>query len=272
MCRWIAYSGEPIYLESLIAEPENSLVTQSLHARESKAETNGDGFGFGWYAHRAEPGHYRDVLPAWNDENLRSLAGQIRSPMFFSHVRASTGTATNRSNCHPFVQGRWLFMHNGQVGSYALVRRRLEALIPDDLYEKRIGTTDSEALFLAACGRGLNEDPFGAVCATIDDILDIMEEAGITEALRFTAAFADGDDIYAFRYSSDEFAPTLYHCKVDDCLLIVSEPLDEGKHKWQAVPPGHAIIGNGREGAPLIKEMALRPRSADSSVFKPALN
>jgi len=131
-------------------------------------------------------------------------------------------------------------------------RLKLEALIPDDLYEKRIGTTDSEALFLAAYGRGLNEDPFGAVCATIDEILDIMAEAKIAEPLRFTAAFADGDDIYAFRYSSDELAPSLYHCKEDDCLLIVSEPLDEGKHDWQAVPPGHAIIGNGREGAPLI--------------------
>ncbi len=262
MCRWIAYSGEPIFLGELIADPENSLLSQSLHAREAKAETNGDGFGFGWYAHRDVPGHYREVMPAWNDENLRSLSGQIRSPMFFSHVRASTGTATNRSNCHPFVQGRWMFMHNGQVGSYPLVRRSLEALIPDALYCQRLGTTDSEAIFLAAFGHGLNDDPFGAICTTIDDTLDIMEEAGITEPLRFTAAFADGDDIYAFRYSSDEFAPSLYHCKEDNCLLIVSEPLDEGKHHWQAVPQGHAIIGNGKGGAPLIKEMTLRPRAA----------
>ena len=265
MCRWIAYSGEPIFLEELIAKPENSLLIQSLHARESKAETNGDGFGFGWYAHREEPGHYREILPAWNDENLRSLSGQIRSPMFFSHVRASTGTATNRSNCHPFVQGRWLFMHNGQIGNYGKVRRRVDSLIPDDLYNNRLGTTDSESLFLAIYGNGLNDDPFGAVCATIDDVLDIMEEHNVKEALRFTAAFADGDDIYAFRYSSDDMAPTLYHCKENDCLLIVSEPLDEQKHDWQAVPKGHAIIGNGKEGAPLIKKMALRPRGIKTS-------
>ncbi len=43
-------------------------------------------------------------------------------------------------------------------------------------------------------------------------------------------------------------------------MLIVSEPLDEGKHDWQSVPPGHAIIGNGKEGKPLIKEMTLRHR------------
>lgn len=258
MCRWIAYSGVPIFLGELIAEPENSLLMQSLHAREAKAETNGDGFGVGWYAHRPEPGHFREILPAWNDENLRSLAGQIRSPMFFAHIRASTGTATNRSNCHPFVEGKWMFMHNGQVGSYEKIRRQIEALIPDDLYSRRLGTTDSEAIFLATCGHGLNEDPFGAVCATVNDVLEIMDEANIDEPLRFTATFTDGEEIYAFRYSSDDLAPSLYHCKENDCLLIVSEPLDEGEHDWQAVPPGHAIIGNGQEGAPLIKEMNLK--------------
>lgn len=261
MCRWIAYSGEPIFLGKLIADPENSLLSQSLHAREAKVETNGDGFGFGWYSHRVEPGHYREILPAWNDENLRSLSGQIRSPMFFAHIRASTGTATNRSNCHPFVEGKWMFMHNGQIGSYAKIRRQVEALIPDDLYSHRLGTTDSEAIFLATCGRGLNEDPFGAVCATIDDILNIMEEAGITQPLRFTAAFSDGRDIYGFRYSNDDQAPTLYHCNVEGCLLIVSEPLDQGEHDWQAVPQGHAIIGNGPDGPPLIKELNIRNHS-----------
>lgn len=258
MCRWIAYSGEPIFLGELIADPENSLLSQSLHAREAKVETNGDGFGFGWYAHRDEPGLYRESLPAWNDENLRSLSNQIRSPMFFSHIRASTGTGTNRSNCHPFACGRWLFMHNGQVGNYAGNRRRMEALIPDDLYSQRLGTTDSEVLFLATHGRGLDDDPFGAVCAVIEDVLGIMAETGTTEALRFTAAFTDGADIYGFRYSSDDKAPSLYYCTEKSRLLIVSEPLDDGKHDWQAVPPGHAIIGNGASNGVLIKPMRLR--------------
>ena len=97
-----------------------------------------------------EPGIYREVRPAWSDENLRSLCDQVRSGLFFAHVRASTGTATTRANCHPFAHGRYLFMHNGQIGGYARIKRRLEALIPDELYERRLGTTDSEAIFLAA--------------------------------------------------------------------------------------------------------------------------
>ena len=148
MCRWIAYRGESIKLERYVTAPSHSLVVQSLRALEGNASTNGDGFGLGWYdAHDREPGLYREVRPAWSDENLRHLCRHIRSHLFFAHVRASTGTPTTRPNCHPFAFGRWLFMHNGQVGDWSLIRRRVEALIPDELYKCRIGTTDSEAVF-----------------------------------------------------------------------------------------------------------------------------
>ncbi|MEX0760572.1 MAG: ATP-binding protein, partial [Tistlia sp.] len=134
MCRWTVHAGEPVFLEQLVLEPCHSLIAQSQHAREAKAETNGDGFGLGWYGERPEPGLYREILPAWSDANLRSLCQQLRARLFFAHVRASTGTATARANCHPFAFGRWLFMHNGQIGGYERIRRRVEALIPDALY------------------------------------------------------------------------------------------------------------------------------------------
>ena len=130
MCRWLAYSGPPIFLEALVFEPENSLCSQSLQALESKSPTNGDGFGIGWYDHREEPGLFREVLPAWNDDNLRSLAAQIRSGLFFGHVRASTGTVTNRSNCHPFRHGRWMFMHNGMIEAGLAARFDATASLP----------------------------------------------------------------------------------------------------------------------------------------------
>ena len=150
MCRWIAYRGETITLERYVTAPAHSLVVQSIRSLEAAGPTNGDGFGLGWYdQHDAEPGLYREVRPAWSDENLRHLCRHIRSHLFFAHVRASTGTPTTRPNCHPFAYGRYLFMHNGQIGDWSLIRRRVEALIPDTLYKARIGTTDSEAVFLA---------------------------------------------------------------------------------------------------------------------------
>jgi predicted glutamine amidotransferase len=149
MCRWIAYRGDTIPLSHYVTEPAHSLVSQSIQASESTAGTNGDGFGLGWYDHHPEPGLYREIRPAWSDENLRYLCRHLQSYLFFAHVRAATGTPVSRPNCHPFACGGWLFMHNGFVGGWPRLRRRIEALIPDELFPSRIGTTDSEALFLA---------------------------------------------------------------------------------------------------------------------------
>src|SRR5258705_8235283 len=137
MCRWIAYRGETISLEQYVTAPAHSLVVQSLKALESTASTNGDGFGMGWYGEHTEPGLYREVRPAWSDENLRYLCRHIRSHLYFAHVRASTGTPITRPNCHPFACGRWMFMHNGLVGNWSRLRRRVEQLLPDDFYGSR---------------------------------------------------------------------------------------------------------------------------------------
>ena len=155
MCRWAAYIGAPIYLEEIVSRPAHSLIHQSHCATECRTAINADGFGVAWYADRPEPGLYRDVMPAWSDPNLRSLVATVKSGLFLAHVRASTGTATSRNNCHPFTCGRWSFMHNGQVGGYDGFRRHADMLIPDALYPYRKGATDSEALFLAALAEGL---------------------------------------------------------------------------------------------------------------------
>jgi ergothioneine biosynthesis protein EgtC len=237
MCRFLAYSGAPVFLEDLVAAPCHSLIHQSLHAEEAKTGTNGDGFGVGWYGEKAEPGQYREVRPAWSDENLLSIARQVRSHLFFAHVRAATGTATTRANCHPFVHGRHLFMHNGQIGGYALIRRRLEALIPDLLYDARVGTTDSEAIFLLTLARiAEGFGPGEALAAALADALSLMQQAGIREPLRCAAALADGETIHAVRWSSDAKPPSLYLCDRGDSVIIASEPVDAARECWQALP------------------------------------
>ena len=242
MCRWLAYTGEPVFLDELICKPDHSLVAQSLCATEAKTPTNGDGFGIGWYGEQPAPGVYREVLPAWNDANLRSLAHQIRSGLFFAHVRASTGTASTRFNCHPFAQGRWLFMHNGQIGGYAGLRRRLETLIPDAYYEQRLGTTDSEVLFYLLLAAGLEADPVGALTRCLLQVREVMEAAEVREALRFTAALTDGEVVYAVRYASDLAPPTLYWRNEGQAVCIVSEPLDSGGTSWEPLPPGQVLV------------------------------
>lgn len=239
MCRWAAYIGPSIYLEELVNKPEHSLVAQSIHAQQCKTQTNGDGFGVAWYGARKEPGLYRDTHPAWSDPNLRSLTHQVQSGLFLAHVRASTGTATSRNNCHPFTTGCWSFMHNGQIGGFEQFRRRADMMIPDDLYMDRKGATDSEALFLIAIAEGLYEDPRGAMQRAVGRLEDLSRTHGTTPHMRLAAAFSCGKTLYVIRYASDELAPTVYSHPGPDGQgrLVVSEPLHKGSG-WEAVPAG----------------------------------
>lgn len=249
MCRWAAYTGDAVFLEDIVTRPDHSLIEQSIRATECKTTTNADGFGLAWYGERDEPGLYRDTYPAWSDPNLKSLAAQVRSPLFLAHVRASTGTATSRNNCHPFAVGRWSFMHNGQVGGFDMFRRRADMLVPDALYHMRKGATDSEVLFLLAIEEGLDVDPKGAMERAVAQLQVMSQERGHTPHMRIGAAFSDGESLFAIRYASDHLAPTVYHRWSDtrQGRAVVSEPLFEGEGDWQEVPAGSFCRFKGPE-------------------------
>jgi ergothioneine biosynthesis protein EgtC len=251
MCRWIAYRGPTTAFENYVTEPEHSLVTQSLRALEATTGTNGDGFGLGWYGDHPEPGLYRETRPAWSDENLRYLCRHLRSHLFFAHVRAATGTAVTRHNCHPFACGRWMFMHNGFIGNWNRLRRKIESMIPDALYPSRIGTTDSEAVFLAMIGAGLEEDPLRATRCVLRSLCMLVNEGGHRERVRFTAALADGHNLYAFRFAENDTANSLYFREEGEQLIVASEPFDR-EADWIEVPSNYALIALSSRQAQIV--------------------
>ncbi|KEJ88475.1 class II glutamine amidotransferase [Sulfitobacter donghicola] len=248
MCRWAAWQGAPLFVSEILAAPEHSLIQQSREAAKCKTAINADGFGVAWYDQRPEPGLYRDVYPAWSDPNLRSIAEQVRSPLFLAHVRASTGTATSRNNCHPFVQGNWSFMHNGQIGGFEGFRRQAEHLISDAHYLCRKGATDSEALFLIACGLGLDVAPKEALEQAIAQLERLSNLHGHGPHMRCAAAFSDGEVLYAVRYASDHLAPSLFYQWSDawQGWAVVSEPYDLDHGNWIEVPKGSFCRFEGR--------------------------
>ncbi|MBN7805845.1 class II glutamine amidotransferase [Agrobacterium rosae] len=236
MCRFLAYSGSPVWLDSLLIEPESSLVSQSMAAREAKTVVNGDGCGIGWYGERGEPGIYRGILPAWSDRNLTSLCHQLRAGMFLAHVRSATTGGVSMANCHPFGWGRHLFMHNGQIGGYEKVKRDIEILIPDEVYSSRAGNSDSEAIFLIAAGMGLDRDPIDALTKTLQICMDVVDRSGVDQPIRFSAIHTDGEKLHAFRWSSDARPPTLYWRNVGQGIAVASEPFATGLEKWEIIP------------------------------------
>ncbi len=92
MCRLMAYKGTPIIIDKLLYQPKNSLVNQSINAREIEEPLNGDGFGIGWYVPEVnyEPVTFVSVNPAWSNRNLRNLAPKIKTECMLAHVRAAS--------------------------------------------------------------------------------------------------------------------------------------------------------------------------------------
>ncbi|MEL6639864.1 MAG: class II glutamine amidotransferase [Pseudomonadota bacterium] len=243
MCRLVAYLGPPRPLADVIIVPEHSLIAQSQDAHEAKLSVNGDGFGIAWYGERDDPGLFKDTLPAWSDGNLLSLCQQISSPLFLAHVRASTEGETARANCHPFAYKNWSFMHNGQTGAFAKLRRRLEASLPDALYQLRRGSTDSELMFLLLLNAGLAEDPAQACQVMIRQFHDAAASMTTPLFLRQTCVFSDGQSLYCFRYATDNKCPTLYASRQfsPGGLVVASEPLDGKRHHWQEVQTNELV-------------------------------
>jgi glutamine amidotransferase len=83
------------------------------------------------------------------------------------------------------------------------------------------------------------------------------------EPLRFTAALANGRDLYAFRYAANDNANSLYYRESGENVVVVSEPLDADRAHWKPVPPGHMIAARAGEKVALEPFLAERRIAAE---------
>ena len=262
MCRWNAYSGEPILIDELLYRTQHGLIDESLHSRMGAETTNGDGFGLGWYvAGKPEsPARYRSVSPAWNDANLRDLAAHIESPLFLAHIRAAVGSPVQQTNCHPFRHGRWLFVHNGLIDGFRLMHRELVLAVDPSLFDFIAGSADSELLFYLALTFGLEDDPLGGLERAVGLVEAVGQAHGVEHPMQGTFGLTNGEHLWGVRYSSAHDSRTLFisqdvtalrelhpenerlHELGDEDRVIVSEPLSDLSGAWLEVPESTALI------------------------------
>ena len=275
MCRWLAYSGDPILAEDVLFRPQHSIIQQSMHAQlAGNVTTNGDGFGIGWYDEgaRTPPALFKSTQPAWNDDNLREVAAQVSTPLLFAHVRAASGTPVQRSNCHPFRHDGWLWMHNGSLAGFAQVKHDLQMAVDPALFPAIEGSTDTETLFYLALTFGLTEDPPTAVARAVGLVEDVGRRHQIEYPVHMTVATTDGESTWIFRYSSEQATSSLFystdvsqvrrlHPDVEalrklgpDSRFIVSEPLRDLPGAWSEVPEASwgRIRGRDHESRPFV--------------------
>lgn len=282
MCRFTLYLGSPIRLSSLLLEPEHSLIRQSVHSQERDEPLNGDGFGVGWYATElcGEPAVFRSITPAWNNRNLRSLARVVASDCILAHVRAATQlSGVNEANCHPFRFGPYLFMHNGDIGNFWQVRRKLLNEISDEAFSNVYGSTDSELVFAVLIDEllPLGETPplerlAMSMERAIARVTSIVARHGENAPCHLNCAVSDGTRAVVSRFANDpsEGPPSLYYytgqlyatASADPAAgsnassLIVSSERLTTTAGWEVVPPNHMILLDREQAFPELRSLA----------------
>ncbi|KAH6845430.1 nucleophile aminohydrolase [Chaetomium sp. MPI-CAGE-AT-0009] len=244
MCRFLVYKGsDEILLSKLVLDPAHSILKQSFDSRlrldTRRGQNNADGFGIGFYTDAklgAAPCLFTSTTPAWNCVNLQRIASKTASRLIFAHVRATTEGSLSEDNCHPFCHGSLMWMHNGGLGGWKQIKRRLGERLADKWYLNVVGGTDSEwafALFLDTLER-MGHDPssqpesgFGPTTlrkamlktiALINELIDNIPESVVhaenvdTRSL-LNFCVSDGHSIICTRYigSSSDEAASLYY-------------------------------------------------------------
>jgi predicted glutamine amidotransferase len=270
MCRFAYYQGRPVRLSHLITEPSNSLIRQSVHAKEREEPLNGDGFGVAWYPSGLdEPARFRSVTPAWNNENLREIARVVTSRCVMAHVRSATqDIEVSEANCHPFKRGPFSFMHNGDIAGFAGFRRELLAGLSDAAFASIRGTTDSEhlfALFLDEIAGMVDQRSTSSIAAALERAVSravaLAARTAPAEHCYVNLVVSSGESAVACRYTTDapDGADSLYLnqgrryvcedglCRMlpakksEHAVLVSSEPLsDDGG--WEKVPVNHLVL------------------------------
>ncbi|HPF45370.1 MAG: class II glutamine amidotransferase [Alphaproteobacteria bacterium] len=252
MCRFFGYKGNPVRIADLLIKSDNSLIVQSIDAKESIKPVNGDGFGLGWYPEHndPEPGVFTSIEPAWSNRNLRRLSEKLVSHCFFAHVRDATiGMPVTELNCHPFRYGNYLWMHNGMIDSFKLIRRYLMRDLSDEAFNLIEGNTDSEfsfAYFMNQIGlqKGLSgEDLAANMIEMVEKLRSALSHLEINGPSMLNFALTDGENVILTRATAtaDREAPTLYYSKINEAVVFASEPLTKVRQDWEKLPTNSVL-------------------------------
>ncbi len=271
MCRFVAYMGHDIVIDNVLMKPSNSLVDQSLHARETQYVTNGDGFGLGWYAKAItpQPAIFKAITPAWNNQNLHHIASKVQTDCFFAHVRASTGGGVNHNNCHPFDWNDYLFMHNGGVGNFPHVKRHLRHQLDDATYECIRGETDTEHVFalmiqhLKQLTYPTTDDLVAIFKKTLTQVNQLVQTYGDNAPSHLNLCLTNGRQMLISRYTSRPDsgpASSLYYAQgssfaydhgdvhmvgtdeAKGCTIVCSEKLNDHLIEWHHVAENQLVV------------------------------
>jgi len=145
MCRLFGFRS------AVMSRAHRSLIAAE-NALAEQAKEHPHGWGIGWFV-GGEAYVLKREAAAADCNTFRQAATRLTSNALVAHVRRATVGEVGGLNTHPFRHGRWLFAHNGTIYGFAALEPMLRANTPDDLWQARLGATDTEAYFYFLLGK-----------------------------------------------------------------------------------------------------------------------
>lgn len=237
MCRHLAYLGAPASPAELVFGAPHALAHQSYAPADMRGggTVNADGFGIAWYAGDSGPVRYRRAVPIWADADAPALAASVRSGAFVAAVRNGTvGMPAGEAACAPFVDGRWVFSHNGVVRGFPSSLAGLAGKLPVTDLLTLEAPTDSVVLWALLRERlHTGEDPARAVA----ELVTAVEAAAPGSRLNFL--LTDGEVLVGTAWTH-----ALSIRETPGAVVLASEPTDPGPG-WTPVPERHLVVARG---------------------------
>jgi predicted glutamine amidotransferase len=152
-------------------------------------------------------------------------------------------------------------MHNGDIGNFRRIRRRLLESVCDEAFNNVFGSTDSEHFFAVVIDEILKNSATDAMAMAnalnraIQRVVRIVDESGDGEPSYLNIAFGDRKHAVISRYTNaTDYEPEslywytggLYQTCGEGApsekeIIVSSERLTR-EHAWQPVPRNHMVI------------------------------
>lgn len=277
MCRVLAYVGPEIPVQSLLLEPENSLLNQALDPElHSLLQLAGWGFG-GWsrtLVNPEEPFRYRRPMAAFYDDNAEGIIPSLQASTLLAHVRAAAydaGTVLADENCHPFsFEGTpWIMAHNGVLPRWKSLQRELLPHCKDRYLEQMRGTTDTEFLYTLLISL-LEGDSDADVKAAFEKVLKVvlaaMKKLDLVALTKLKIALVAQDRIVGVNFGSGHRGET--EMNADWRELRRSEPGTKDHDLSMVLEPMYLLTGRDFQDYENSYDIDVRPADeATSAIF-----
>ena len=221
LCRILGVISNHGFSQEYLAQFRN--LAENGKVRRGAEPGHKDGWGIVLYDGKTPKYLAREPKNASADPRYLEVSERLAEAeegILLAHLRKATrnGGPPSVENTHPFVNGRWVFAHNGGIRGFNIKPRGLR------------GTTDSERFFRLLTNRIAKGASFEDALAWA---VSFVRRNFNYSSLNFV--LSDGSVLYAYRdcNEAENYYTMLYkHSKKE--VVVSQEPLGGGG--WKSIP------------------------------------